>query len=157
MPKPKSILENELHEILWSFKIQTDQLITASRPDLVIINKKKKNKRKKEKRKPTVDFAVSVDHRAKIKENRKRDQYLNLTREQKQNGHKIDGDTNCYCYAWNYHQRLDMGAGRVGNWTTKTIKTTALLRSARILRRVLEISGYCCHSGSTDLQQLRLL
>ena len=31
-----------------------------------------------------------------------------------------------------------------------TIQTIALLRSARILRRVLETLGYCCHPDSTN-------
>ena len=42
MHKPESVLENETHKILWDFEIQTDPLITARRPDLVLINKKKK-------------------------------------------------------------------------------------------------------------------
>ena len=37
---PKSFQENEMHKILWGFKIQTDHLISAWRPDLVIVNKK---------------------------------------------------------------------------------------------------------------------
>ena len=51
MHKPESVLENETHRILWYFEIQTDQLIQARRPDLVIVNKKKKKKKKKKKRK----------------------------------------------------------------------------------------------------------
>ena len=43
MHKPESILENEMHKILWDFEIQIDHLILARRPDLVIINNKKKN------------------------------------------------------------------------------------------------------------------
>ena len=48
------VLENESHEIFWDFDIETDQLIPAWRPDLVIINKKtkqKKNPQKKQKQK----------------------------------------------------------------------------------------------------------
>ena len=32
MHKPKSVLENETHKILWNFEIQTDHLISARRP-----------------------------------------------------------------------------------------------------------------------------
>ena len=42
MHKPESVLENEIHKILWDFEIQTDHLILARRPDLQLINKKKK-------------------------------------------------------------------------------------------------------------------
>ena len=43
MHKPESVLENETHEILWDFEIQTDHLISARRTDL----RKRKRKRKK--------------------------------------------------------------------------------------------------------------
>ena len=42
MRNPESILENEMHKILWNFEIQTDHLISARRPDLVIVKNKKK-------------------------------------------------------------------------------------------------------------------
>ena len=61
------------------FDIQTDHLISARRPDLIIIYKKKK-KRKSAK---CVDFAVLADHRIKLKECEKRDKYLDLARELK--------------------------------------------------------------------------
>ena len=41
MHNPKSILENETYEIVWDFEIATDHLISARRPDLVIINNKR--------------------------------------------------------------------------------------------------------------------
>ena len=37
-----SVQENDTHKFLWDFDIQTDHLISARRPDLIIINKKKK-------------------------------------------------------------------------------------------------------------------
>ena len=37
---PASFLENEAHKLLWGFDIQTDHLISARIPDLIIINKK---------------------------------------------------------------------------------------------------------------------
>ena len=45
MHNPESVLENETHKILCDFQIQTDHLISARRPDLMIINKKKNNLR----------------------------------------------------------------------------------------------------------------
>ena len=42
MHNPAPVLENDTHKLLWDFKIQTDHLIRARRPDLIIINKKKK-------------------------------------------------------------------------------------------------------------------
>ena len=74
--KPESVLENEVHKILWDFEIQTDHLIPARRPDLVVINKKQKTCR-------LVDFSVLADHKVKSKESEKKDKYLDLAREQK--------------------------------------------------------------------------
>ena len=70
------VLENDTHKLLWDFNIQTDHLIPARRPDLIITNKKKKICK-------IVDFAVPVDHRINLKECTKKDKYLDLARELK--------------------------------------------------------------------------
>ena len=61
MRNPESVLENETHKITWDFEIQTNHLILARQPDLVIVNKKKKRTCR------IVDFAVLADHRKKAK------------------------------------------------------------------------------------------
>ena len=71
------VLENDSHKLLWDFNIQTDHLIPARRPDLIIINKKKKRICK------IVDFAVPADHRINLKESEKKDKYLDLATELK--------------------------------------------------------------------------
>ena len=68
MHKPESILENEICKIFWDFEIQTDHLILARWPDFMIVNKKKRTIW-------IMDFAVSVDHRVKIKENEKKESW----------------------------------------------------------------------------------
>ena len=80
MPNPSPVLEYDTHKLLWDFDIQTDQLIPARRPDLIIINKKKKKICK------IVDFAVPADHRINLKENQKKDKYLDLAKELKSCG-----------------------------------------------------------------------
>ena len=71
MHNPESVLEKEKQK-RWDFEIQTDYLILARRPDLVIVSKKKKKKKKKRKRKKEkekkrtgwiVEFAVLANHR----------------------------------------------------------------------------------------------
>ena len=47
MHNPAPVLENDSHKLLWDFDIQTDHLIPARRPDLIIINKKKRTCQKK--------------------------------------------------------------------------------------------------------------
>ena len=145
MHNPAPVLENARHKLLWELNMQTDHLIPARRPDLIIINNKKKKKTCK-----IVNFAVPADHRIKLKECEKKDKYLDLARELKK--------------LWNLQVTIIpivIGAfGTVTKWLIKglddlevggrveTIQTTALLRTARILRRVLETWG--------DLLSLRL-
>ena len=42
MYKPESDLEYNTHKLLWDFDMRTDHLISARRPDPILINKKKK-------------------------------------------------------------------------------------------------------------------
>ena len=76
MHNPAPVQENDSHKLLWDFNIQTDHLIPARRPDLIIINKKKRICK-------IVDFAVPADHRIKLKESEKKNKYLDLARELK--------------------------------------------------------------------------
>ena len=129
------------HKNLLDFDIQTDHLISARRPDLII---------KKKRICKIVDFAVPADHRIKPKECEKKDKYLDLARELKK--------------LWNMQVTIIpivIGALTTvtkgllkgpedlefGGWV-ETIETTALLRMARALRKVLETWG--------DLLSLRL-
>ena len=76
MHNPAPVLENDTQKLLWDFNIQTDRLIPARRPDLIIINKRKKICK-------IVDLAVPADHRINLKESEKKDKYLDLARELK--------------------------------------------------------------------------
>ena len=69
MHNPAPVLENATHKLLWDFNIQTDHLISARRPDLIIISKKKKKKRTRK----IFHFAVPADHRIKLKQCEKKD------------------------------------------------------------------------------------
>ena len=136
MHNPAPALENDSHKLLWGFNIQTDQLILARRPDLIIVNRKKRICK-------IVDFAVPADHRINLKESEKKDKYLDLARELKK--------------LWNIKVMIVpivIGALgtitkgllkgledlEVGGWI-ETIQTTPLIRMARIMRRVLETWG----------------
>ena len=137
MLNPVSTLEKDTHKLLWDFDIQTDPLISARGPDLIIIKKKKKTKKRTCK---IVDFAVLADHRIKLKESEKKDKYLG--RELKKTmEHKGDNYTNRdWCFSvtkglLNGLEDLEVG-GRV-----EAIQSTASLRTARILRRVPETLG----------------
>ena len=77
MRNPPPVLENDTHKHLRDFDIHTNHLISARRPDLIIINKNKKRICK------TVDFAVPADHRIKLKECEKKDKFFDIARELK--------------------------------------------------------------------------
>ena len=126
------------HKLLWNFEIHPDHLISARKPDLVIINKKKKKRICK-----IVDFAVPDDHRIKLKECEKKDKYLDLARELKK--------------LWNMKVTIvPIVIGAFGTITkgllkgledlqvgrrVETLQMTALLRTTRILRRILGTRG----------------
>ena len=133
MHNPAPALENDIHKLLWDFNIQTDHLIPARKPDLIIINKKKRNCK-------IVDFAIPADHRINLKECAKKDMYLDLVRELKKLWNMkvtivpivIDAFGTITKGFLKGLEDLEVG-GRV-----ETIQMTALLRTARILRRALE-------------------
>ena len=99
--------------------------------------------KKKKKIRKIVDFAVPADHRIKLKECEKKDKYLDLARELK--------------IPWNMKVTIvPIVIGAFGTVTkgllkdledlevgrrVETIQTTALLKTARIVRRVLETWG----------------
>ena len=86
-----------------------DHLISARRPDLVIVNEKKKICQ-------IVDFAFLANHRVKLKESEKRTKYLDLTREMKKTmEQENDSDTNCnWCTRYS-HQKISTGTVGLGN------------------------------------------
>ena len=75
MHNPESILENETPELLWDIEIQRDPPILGRRSDLLIVIKKGTCQ--------LVDFAIQTDYRLKIKESEKKNKFLYLARELK--------------------------------------------------------------------------
>ena len=135
MHNPAAVLENDTHKFLWDFDVQTDHLISARRPDLIIINKKKKMKKKKRICK-IVDFAVPADHRIKLKKFQKKDKYLDLARELKK--------------LWNMKVTIiPIVIGIIGG-RVETIQITALLRTARNWEDSWRLEETCCHSNSSE-------
>ena len=132
--EPESALENENYKILWDFSIQTDHVLEARRPDLVLVDKKKRSCK-------IIDVAVPGDRRIEKKEKDKIEKYQDLGRELQ----KI----------WNVKVKIiplvvgSLGAipKQFGNRLkqigitvgTAQVQKTVLLGTTRILRKVLEI------------------
>ena len=72
--EPESVLEIEDYKILWDFSIQTDHVIEVQRPDLVVVDKKRKTCK-------IIDFAVPGDSGIEEKEKEKIEKYQDLRRE----------------------------------------------------------------------------
>ena len=130
--------------VLWDFEIKTDHQISGRRPDLIIINnnsnKKKKKKRKKKRTCKIVNFAFQADRRIKLKESEKKDKYLDLTRELKKLWNMKVTIIPIVIGAFGPVSRVllkELEDLEVGE-RVETIQTTALLRTGKILRRVLE-------------------
>ena len=129
MYKLESVPENETHKILRDLEIQIDQLLSARRPDQVIINKTKK-------RKFTVKgfFCHYGGPQSEKKRKQKDRQRLGPSqRTKKAVGHEDYGDARC-----NLRRTVPKGWGNGqeeletrGN--IDTIHITALLRSVRII------------------------
>ena len=132
MHNPESVLENETHKLLWDFGIQTDHLISARRPDLMILNKKKKNLLNSGLNRPANHW---VNWR---KAKRKMNTQTLLENWKKSWNMKVTVRPIVIGPLDTVNKGLVQGLedmeirGRVD-----TIQTTALLSSARILKRVL--------------------
>ena len=130
----ESVLENEDYKILWDFSIQTDHVIEARRPDLVVVDKKERSYK-------IIDFAVHGDSRIEEKEKDKIEKNEDLGRDLQ----KI----------WNVKVKIiPLVLGSIGaiskqfgnrlkqigiTVATAQVQKTVLLGMARILRKVLEI------------------
>ena len=122
---------------MWDFSIQTDHVIEARRPDLVVVDKKERICK-------ITDFAVPGDSRIKEKEKDKMQKYQDLGRELRK--------------MWNVKVKIiplavgSLGAipKQFGNRLKETgitagtaqVQKKVLLGKARILRKILEIKGY---------------
>ena len=68
------MIENDRCKILWDFTVQTDHIIQARRPDMIVIDKET-NKAQ------VIDFAIPYNSRVDSKEMEKIEKYQDLVRE----------------------------------------------------------------------------
>ena len=133
--KPERVVENENSKILWDFTIQCDRKIEARRPDIVFIDKK-------EREVVIIDVAIPCDDKVKDKELEKVEKYQLLKDE--------------IAKVWRMRKVIvipvvigALGAisvnfkeymKRIGvNVKLEVIQKTALLGTAKILRKVLSL------------------
>ena len=132
---PEGAVENKEIEVRWDINIQCDNLIEARRPDLIVIDKK-------EEKGIIIDIAASADVRVEKKEKEKMEKYQDLKREIRR------------LWKLRYVEIVPVVIGALGSvsaefdrWMGKlgikcnvgVMQKTALLGTARILRKVLEM------------------
>ena len=131
---PEAVVENDKFKILWDFTIQTDHIISARRPDIVVIDKQ-------EKKCQIIDVAIPVDGRIDKKEEEKIEKYQELGREIKKLWNlKVKVIPIVVGALGSVTERLNEYLSEMGVTTrVELIQKSALLGSARILRKVLEV------------------
>ena len=108
MHNTTSVLENDTHNLLWDFDIQTHHLITARRPDLIIINNNSLRH---------CGFCCPGWSQSKIERKWKEEQiprpWIEETVE-----HESNGYTNYNWFSWFSHRRIIKGTGGLRNKRT---------------------------------------
>ena len=128
--EPESVLENKDYKILWDFHIHTDYIVEAQRPDLVVVDKERSYK-----------IISPGDSTIEEKEKYKSEKFQDFGRE--------------LLKIWNIKVKIiSLVVGSLGTIPkqfgnrlkqigitaiTGQVQKTVLLRTARILRKVLEI------------------
>ena len=130
-PEQECVLDNEDYKILWDFRIQTDHIIEARRPDLVVVGKKERSCK-------IIHFAVPGDSKIEEKWKDKIEKYQDLERELHNVKVKIIPLVvgSLGAIPKQFGNRLKQIGITVG---TAQVQKTVLLEMARILRKVLEI------------------
>ena len=132
--EPESVMENEKCKILWDFTIQTDRLIGARRPDIMILDKERRKCQ-------LIDIACPGDNRVAEKEDEKIGKYRDLAREvSKLWNVKVEIIPVVIGALGTIPKLLESRIKDIGiSIKTAQIQKPVLLGTARILRKVLEI------------------
>lgn len=132
--QPQSVTENEKVKLLWNFEIQTDRRIQARRPDIVLIDKTKKKA-------TIIDIAVPDDRNINNKEKEKITKYQDLCLEIKRMWNvKAEVVPIVIGALGAYSPKLEEYLAKIpGNHRKPQLVKAALLGSAHILRRILDL------------------
>ena len=132
---PEGAIENDKIKLLWDINIQCDNVIEARRPDIVVIDKK-------ERVCLIVDIAVPADRRVEEKEQEKVEKYQDLKREigRMWEIRKVQVVPVVIGALGSVSKGFDKWIGKLDiQCNFVDMQKTALLGTARILRKVLEM------------------
>ncbi|KAJ8033778.1 Retinol dehydrogenase 8 [Holothuria leucospilota] len=134
--RPETVNETDRVKILWDFEVRTDKVITARRPDIIVVDKQEKTAK-------IIDVAIPLDKNIRGKEAEKTQKYQDLKLEiQKLWDVKakvipiVIGALGAVSTSLERHlQRAP------GEHDMRKLMKQAILGSAHILRRVLDLPG----------------
>ena len=132
---PEGVVENEEVKVLWDINVQCDNVIEARRPDIIVIDKK-------ERKGLIIDIAVPADVRVEEKEREKVEKYQDLKREigRLWNLKKVEVVPVVIGAPGSVTKEFDRWIEKLGiTFNVGVVQKTALLGTARILRKVLEM------------------
>ena len=129
-------LQNVKAKILWDFNIQTDHVIQARRPDIVVKDKELDHTW-------IIDIAVPGDARVEDKEKEKVEKYQDLARELRRLWETSVNVIPVVVGALGAVAKLEeyLGMIQIQQKEVDRIQFSALLGMATILRKVLDVSG----------------
>ena len=140
---PASVLENDKHKLLWDLDIQTESPNHGQ-------NSRPYNDQQKKRTCEIVEFAVSADHRIKLKEYEKKDKYLDLARELKKLWNmKVTIIPIVIGVIWHSHQRILKETRGLGGRRTSGEHPNCIIENGHntASRRFEET---CCYSNSSE-------
>ena len=127
MNKPESVLENNMHKIIWDFQIQVCYFMLVRRPGLVIFNQKRER---------TVEGTLA-SHR--ITEPKDRQILRACLRHKTVVEYEKDYEINCNWRTQITYHWLEKETERIGNrLSNRDYPNYSIVETVRILRRVLE-------------------
>ncbi|XP_051911362.1 uncharacterized protein LOC127593748 [Hippocampus zosterae] len=133
---PPKVVENNRAKILWDFLIQTDKMVMANQPDIVIIDKGQRKA-------VVVDVAVPSDGNIRKKEHEKLEKYQGL-REELERAWKVKVTVVPVVVGalGAVTPKLDEWLQQIPGTTSDiSVQKCAVLGTARILRRTLKLPG----------------
>ena len=132
--QPSSVLGTDRSKVLWDFSMQCDHIIEATIPDVVIVEKEEEVYK-------IIDIAMPGDNRVAEKEREKVGKYQGLKREIVRiwSMRKVEVIPVVVRALGTIPKRLDKWIEKIGmKIKAEHIQKTAILGTARILRKVLE-------------------
>ena len=132
--QPDTVINTDTHTVIWDMAVHTDRHIGANRPDIII--KDKVNSTCK-----LIDMTVPCDRNVSIKEMEKKSKYKDLEFEiQRMWKMKTEVIPIVIGALGTIRKGMEDNIRSVsGNMNIQTVQKTCLLRTARILRKVLSI------------------